>query len=991
MSEVPQDLSPEERANTVSAAAARACRLQDAPDDPEQTWRRHLEVSGFALEQYNGSYTRNIATFGFPCWARNKASTEGPSDTFQHLAYNVLKNKWCFLETGFCDFATCTNAMEAFGLMDTRCAASSQHLLGQRKWQVSNDDGSSPDAEITVSPQVFDPDHAEKYTEPTDLAEMNDFTKELEDAASGLRNLDPPFRHALGSLLRESDTPPVTVALGGERDEPAVWEFEVEGEWTKLHREACQLLEHCLSDALATKKTTTAEYDCSFGDGMCHVLLQGDQPTRCLEIAKQVNKDSQKTNNLRRNMWGNGATVSVQQWYQAVLMGDLGAHSQTFADEKPQYVAFRLDALQHDTENFETAMTGLLAKMHGLVGKAGGSEEEHDLFFKDDSWQPMIAHVVKLSHGIPLDESIDPVEPKKVKGLGTTNDLVTKMLSPRKEDDSVCIMSLYRFFEALITPQKKVLDEKKKTEEAFSKLQDTLKKSELLEQLDNVSSDYLDNVSLFRHGLPKFGIAVEPDAEDAEGMPNLKQAVKEFEALILEKQEETDTDLLRHRKALFAQLYTAMEAVRERTKKMVAIQDEVEQRAREAASWAEGNRQTLREKQQQARRTVTATQEKIEWVNEQVSEELSRRQQERENHKSTVTTTVKENQEKQAQVQKLLAEIKANEEKLRDAAQTDKDAEKQHQHTVAAYEQNLGALTGCLDEMQAFVDTVDVSIRTVDQAREITTELLVKHECSIKHNIESDVQKMEALGRTLLTQHYVEYCKAYVKSGGDVQWLLYGQDVLKLKIQNNRVELVTAKNLKIRGEVQKLNEQHESLKAQVEQRDAEIVELNQELESMYAGVMPVLGALGDDGEPGRDFKLVEGRDDALLQDLIKVTEHCAPPEDPRGELDMKIIHAAFEKLEAAEQWERDQLKENMREFEGLRKDRMKQLEAKAMPEPESEPESGDDGGSALLKTCSQRRAAGIVARISGQEGDIAEGNPPQKNKPKKKWFFGGED
>ena len=1003
----PEGLKIMERAICVAEAATLARRLQNAPDEQNQTWRRHLEVKG--LPDYEGIYTRQAAAFGFPCWTRVPQSQNSyASPGFQHLVYHVQDNRWCLLETDFADFASCADdTTKAFGLMKDCGASSKDGLLGTRQWQVRTGDAVA-EAQISILVHDHADSSSDKYTEPADMAELQDFTKALEDAASGLRQLNPQFRHPLADLLRESDKPPVTVSLGAD-DEPALWECEVEGSWTKLDRATRVHLEQKLSEALKDETTVTAKYHGDFGDGNAEhqVQLQGDQPERCLSIAKQVNLNSQKSYKLRRTMFGNGATVSVEQWYQAILMDDklCGATGRTICDENPQHVAFCLDALQND-KNFESAMKGVLTKMHKSLDKH--SKDEHDRYFKDADWESMIADVVARAQAIPLNKSVDPVASKKLKGLGTVNDLVTSMLSPAQETLGVCIASMYEFFTALIEPQTKVNAAIKTVDAAASLLKEAVEKAAVLDEIEMqlaLHDEAAECASLLRDGLPKFDITIEPEPDDS-STEMLEAATNQFNDKLVELHDQVNTDLLNLRKALMSDLTDAMVAVRERTQKMVALQGDVEQRAREADRQTEEFTQRMTEKQEQARCTVTASQDRIATLNRNIEKEMSRRSEEREKHQSTVKDLVTANQDKQAQVEKLLAEIKANEEELRGAAQADRDAETTHQHTIAAYEQNLGTLAGSLDEMQDFVDVLEESVDIARKARELTGELLVGHEGSVKQNIERDVAQTEALGRKLLTTHYDEYCKAFTKTSGDKQMLLSGVDEIELEIDNIQAGVAKAVKFGRKDRIAQLKDERAGLKEQLKKQRRKVEMLDKELEGFFDSVDPVLFALGTEGEPGCDFMLTTGRDDELLQVVYsQVDEGDGPPKDPRSALEYDVLDKAAQAILAANQDEIDQLMANLKAKQAKQVERMPAMIAyQTPPEPEPEPSinigqinvtvrdgGGPDteqGNDRLARTYSAKRSAAIAAQARAG-GNLPEGTPPKK----KGWtssLFGGD-
>lgn len=180
------------------------------------------------------------------------------------------------------------------------------------------------------------------------------------------------------------------------------------------------------------------------------------------------------------------------------------------------------------------------------------------------------------------------------------------------------------------------------------------------------------------------------------------QAAREFRKGFAAVAGEADEKLEAASNELIQTLINAVAVLLERITTMEGVLEQVLQRKEHVRHDTAALHNDCIEKQRQAAKTVEATADNIESLHRGRKAADERRHSEREAFAQQVATIQDENIQLDAQIKELLAKMHANEAELRELKAQDREQEDGYQRGLAADNQRLGTMAGCLDEMQNF-------------------------------------------------------------------------------------------------------------------------------------------------------------------------------------------------------------------------------------------------------------------------------------------------
>ena len=180
---------------------------------------------------------------------------------------------------------------------------------------------------------------------------------------------------------------------------------------------------------------------------------------------------------------------------------------------------------------------------------------------------------------------------------------------------------------------------------------------------------------------------------------------------------------------------------------------------------------------------------------------------------------------------------------MRQAEAADRSAEQSHQQAVERHSQNLGALSGCRDEMVTFQQILAKSIDTAKHMKGLTTSFLSSHEHSVSKNIARDAERVEERCREWDTQHFATYCEAFEPVHHNRVMLQAAALNVECELEPMRQLIKTAREMRDKAGEAFLKKKQAELREQKSVLDADIAAVIAHENELHASIAPVLQRL----------------------------------------------------------------------------------------------------------------------------------------------------
>jgi hypothetical protein len=460
-------------------------------------------------------------------------------------------------------------------------------------------------------------------------------------------------------------------------------------------------------------------------------------------------------------------------------------------------------------------------------------------------WVPMIEHVVEQSNQFIA-------EWPRGMGLGALSTLCGKFFAAQ---DGGCPKLLSEFFAEVVALQAKLQESDEAVTKCKAALEAQAGRITKLATLDDLLSelapydDIPDGVTTtLEELLSEFGYGGKKgsDSQLSGGGTSVGRALRceQAEDNMSALTTNVENDVLSSRKALMKQLTDATDWVEKRLEKLRAMEASATAIQKDVTTEVDGSIERYGTLSKSVNLAVSAFDGKIAAVEAEAKEESLARNRSKNQFREQTGLMQEENSRLAAEVMERLRKIKANEDLMRQAEAADRSAELKHQQTVERHSQNLGALSGCRDEMDTFGQILSKSTEAAKQVKELTSSFLTDHDHSVTKNITRDVERVQARCREWDTDHFATYCEAFEPVHHSRVMLQTAALNVECELAPMRQLVKTAREMRDKVGEASLKKKQTELREQKGVLDADIATVTAHETDLHESVAPaVLGRL----------------------------------------------------------------------------------------------------------------------------------------------------